>query len=147
MVTAEHSAGATRKEWGVLLGLVTVLCLEVLGWAVTRRTDLELRASLAAASGREAVGALHVLLNRGEAPSIDPAEVKSLLASDEPLLREMAMTSDVWRLAGRALQRDDLKRTADEGEAVRGRYYLKRHGQPVRRSALREYFRSLEPGQ
>jgi len=146
MVSFGNRTGATRTEWGILLGLVAVLGLEVVGWAVTRRTDQELRALVAASSGREAVGALHVLLNRGDAPSIDRSQVEGLLASDEPLLREMAMTSDVWRLAGRAAQREHLE-GADEAEAVRGRYYMKRHGQRVRRSALREYFRSLEPGE
>jgi len=147
MVTSGDSTGATRTERGVLLGLVAVLGLEFLGWAVTRQTDQELRTSLAVAAGSEVVAALHVLLNRGDAPSIDRSQVEGLLASDEPLLREVAMTSDVWRLAGRGAQREHLERAADEGEAVRGRYYLKRHGQRVRRSALREYFRSLEPGE
>lgn len=144
MATSGDSTGATRTEWGGLLGLVAILGLEILGWGLTRQTDHELRASLSAASSREAVAALHVLLNRGESPSIDRSQVEALLASDEPLLREMATTSDVWRLAGRAAQRDHLKQTNDEEERVRGRYYLKRHGQPVRRSALRAYFQSLE---
>lgn len=144
MATSGDSTGAVRSEWRVLLGLVAILGLEILGWAFTRQADQELQASLAAASGHETVAALHVLLNRGDAPSIAPAEVERLLASDEPLLREMAMTSDVWRLAGRVAQRAHLRQAKDAAEKTRSRYYLKRHGQAVRRSGLRDYFRSLE---
>jgi hypothetical protein len=85
-----------------------------------------------------------VLVNRGDAPALARGRAEALLASNDPLVREWAMTSDVWRLTGRAAQRNHLKQAAGEDEAVRGRYFLKWHGQPIRRAALRRYFRTLE---
>ena len=54
------------------------------------------------------------------------------------------MTSDVWRLGGRKVQRRYLAGLSDPGEQVRGRYYMKRFGRPIKRSFLRDYFHSLE---
>lgn len=133
-----------RTETALLLCLVAVLVVELTGWASTRRTDAELRDRLAAGPSAERVWGLHILLNRGANPSLERAEVERLLASDDPLLREMATTSDVWRLAGRSLQWEHLRRTAVAGEALRGRYYLKWHGQPVSRAFLRRYLGSLD---
>jgi hypothetical protein len=146
MAAAGDNPSVQRTEWILLLCLAAILGLEILGWGVARRTDRELGASIATAPPGEKAWSLHVLLNRGEGPAIDRAQVEELLASDQPLVREMAMTSDVWRLAGRAAQWEHLNRVAERGEAVRGRYYLKWHGQPVRRKFLRTYFRSLEAG-
>jgi hypothetical protein len=142
----ENEPRVSRTDQALLLCLVAVLGVELAGWAVTRRTDAELRARVAEGPPRERTWALHVLLNRGEPPSLERDEVAHLLGSDEPLLREMATTSDVWRLAGRSLQREHLASRAGAGEAIRGRYYLRWHGQPIRRAFLREYLRSLEAG-
>ena len=143
MQVVDRSGGA-RAELVVLAGLAVILGLEILGWHAAHQTERQLRESLAAGSPRQKAWALHVLLNRGESPAIDRAGIEALLSSEEGLLREMAMTSDVWRLGGREPQTRHLERHADRGESVRGRYYLKHLGQPIGRSALRRYFRSLE---
>jgi hypothetical protein len=96
---------------------------------------------------------MHIFLNRGKSPSISRTQVEELLASEEAIVREFAMTCDVWRLGDPELQRQHLEQIADRGESIRSRYYMKPMGwkdmkpplgRGVSRSELREYFRSLE---
>jgi hypothetical protein len=126
----------------VCLGALVVI--EVLAWQVAHRDDEELQRAVASGSAEEKVWALHIQLNRGEPQRLEHLFVENLLASNEALVRELAMTSDVRRLGRRSVQRRYLAESSDPGETLRGRYYMKRFGRPVKRSFIRDYFRSLE---
>jgi len=138
----------TRQTWRVdlllLVCLVAVLGIEVLAWQVAHRDDEELQRAVVSGSSREKVWALHIQLNRGEPQRLGHSFVEDLLSSNEALVRELAMTNDVRRLGGRSIQRRYLTESADSGETLRGRYYMKKFGRPIKRSFLRNYFRSLE---
>jgi len=144
----EMNLGDTRQRWGadllLLACLVALVGLEVFAWKIVHREEQELNRAAASGPAKERVWALHILLQRDEPPRRDQSFVEGLLASEEPLLREVAMTSTVRSRAGRRSQRQHLAASPDSGEALRGRYYMKRFGRPVKRSFLRDYFRSLE---
>jgi hypothetical protein len=138
----------TRQKWQadllLLVCLGALLIMEVLAWRVVHRGEEELQQAVASGSSAEKVWAYHVQLNRGEPQRLEHSFVEDLLASEEALVRELAMTSDVRRLSGRKVQRRYLAESSDPGENLRGRYYMKRFGRPVKRSFIRDYFRSLE---
>lgn len=128
----------------LLICLVAFAGIEVVAWRIVHRDEQELTRAAATGSAKERVWALHILLQRDDPPRRKDSFVEELLASEEALVRELAMTSTVRRRAGRGVQRRYLADLSDSEELVRGRYYMKRFGRPVKRSFLREYFRSLE---
>ncbi|MGB3565349.1 MAG: hypothetical protein WBH85_07815 [Thermoanaerobaculia bacterium] len=137
-----------RRRLGADLMLLVCLCalvgLEVFAWRVAHRDESELDRAAVSGSAEERVWALHILLNRGEPPQRDQSFVEGLVAAEEALVRELAMTSIVRRHVGRSVQRQVQAEISGPGELLRGRYYMKRHGRPIKRSFLRDYFRSLE---
>lgn len=138
----------TRETWRrdllLLVGLGALAVMEVLVWQVAHRGEEELQRAVVSGSGKEKVWALHIQLNRGEPEWLERPFVEDLLASEEALVREFAMTSDVRWLGGRKPQRRYLAASLDPGEKLRSRYYMKKFGRPIKRSSLRDYFRSLE---
>jgi hypothetical protein len=137
-----------RQRWRadllLLICLVFLVGIEVLAWWTTHRGELELERAAVSGTAEERVWALHILLQRDEPPRRDRSFVEGLLASEEPLVRELAMTSTVRRRGGRHAQKQHQAENTDPGEFLRGRYYMKRYGRPIKRSFLREYFRSLD---
>lgn len=133
-----------RADLLLLVCLVFLVGIEVLAWRTRHRGEEELERTAVSGTAEERVWALHILLQRDEPPRRDRSFVEELLASEEPLVRELAMTSTVRRRGGRHAQKQHQAKNDDPGEFVRGRYYMKRYGRPIKRSFLREYFRSLE---
>jgi hypothetical protein len=137
-----------RQWWGaeliLLICLVALAGLEVVAWQITHRGGQELDRAAVSGTAEERVWALHILLQRDEPARRYESFVEGLLASDEELVRELAMTSTVRQRAGRLVQRRYLAGSPDSGESLRGRYYMKRLGRPIDRSFLQSYFRSLE---
>jgi hypothetical protein len=136
-----------RRRWRadlvLLVGLLVLVGIELLAWRTSHRGEEELERAAVSGTAGERVWALHILLQRDEPPQRDRSFVEELLASEEPLVRELAMTNTVRRRAGRHVQRQHQATSTDPGERLRGRYYMKKNGRPIKRSFLRQYFRSL----
>lgn len=94
------------STWRPHLACLALISVMIVGWVVGHRSEEELRKSAASGSPRERIAALHALLNRPSArpgPATD-ALVEDLLTSEEPLLREYALSIDVCRLSERDAQ-------------------------------------------
>ena len=98
--------GGRRVELWAVATLAGMVALELGIAAAVHRTDEELQAALAAGAPRERAAAVHVLCNRDDPVGVGPAD---LLASGEPLLRELAFTTTVTRLRGHAAQAEYLR--------------------------------------
>jgi len=96
-------------ERRALVVLLAVLAVEIVAAVLLHRDGPELRADAGSGGVRDRVGAIHVLMNRRAGPPVDDAFVRDLLASSEPLLRELAYTPPVTRRAGLRMQGEALR--------------------------------------
>jgi len=85
------------RTWGLVLGLVAVLALELGLFLGLRRGTAELEQSFAAGSPLERITALHVLRHRDRPLVLDRELVEQLLASSDSLMAEFLMVEGVVR--------------------------------------------------
>lgn len=127
-----------------LAALLALIGLELLVGAFTHRTEAQLERAARASTGgapadvlRERMAAMHVLANR-DAPRVYGAEtVRELLASEEPVLREFAMTYLFSRADGAQVQRD---RYDAQPEDLRLGFYFRHQKLPMHRDKVSRYF-------
>ena len=121
----------------ILVLLLMVLALEVALGFLAHRSQEDLVHDALTAPPRQRAYAMHVLANRDQPEIYDAQDVRRLMADEEALLRELAMTYDFARSDGAALQREILD-TQEVGERTR---FFKRHQKlPMRRRHIRAYF-------
>lgn len=127
-----------RSTRTILVALVALIAVEVLFGMLTHRSREQLEAALAAPEdARERMWALHVLANRDD-PVIHTAEdVRSLLASGDPVLREFAMTYDFARADGAELQWEIHDQQPEE---VRMGFFVRHQSLPMHRPKVGIYF-------
>ena len=106
------------RDWR-LHGLLACFCLVQLGtWLVTHRTPDELEASWQGGPSASRVAAAHVLASRLPDRTREERLLPSpgeLLAHPDPLLRSLAFSSDVCKLASPRPQLEAIAAAAREG--------------------------------
>ena len=107
--------------------LVLGLCLECALAASRHRTDHQVRRDLESGTPAEKVCALYLLTNRDLPQAAEPQFVRSLLASEETLIREWTMTSNFTRLGRPTAQRQYLNAIGESPEGIRCRFLFS-HG-------------------
>ena len=112
-----------RKGFGlhVLLLIVAAAELAAAGWSY--RDDAEVDRLLETGSSREKAYALHVLANRGR-PRFQKQQVQATLMHDDPLVRELMMTSNMMRYRKEPIRRRAMSRWQNQAARTRGAFLL-----------------------
>jgi len=123
--SAAEGESAVPRRWAFLTVLTLAILAEGIFAVFAHRSDEELTATARSGSPRDRVYALYVLSRRNTPRAYDASDVRALLMSKDPLVREWAMTSHVRALSdGTGMQRARLARIRDPSEAARSRFLL-----------------------
>ena len=112
-----------RKGFGVHVLLLIIASAELAAARWSYRNDAEIDRLLESGSSPEKAYALHVLANRGR-PRFHKDQVPAMLMHDDPLVREMMMTSNMMRYRKEPIRRMAMRRWPDQAARTRAAFLL-----------------------
>ena len=89
----------------------------------SERDGAEVDRLLETGASREKAYALHVLANRGR-PRFQKQQVQAMLMHDDPLVRELMMTSNMMRYRKEPIRRRAMSRWQNQAARTRGAFLL-----------------------
>ncbi len=112
-----------RGYWLHLL-LLIVLAMQVVSARRSHKTDADIDAMVESGDPHEKVLGLHLKASRGD-PRFTRNDVVPMLRSDEPLVRELMMTSNMMRFRNVRIRLREMESWSDSAVLQRSRFLLR----------------------
>ena len=135
------------RDYGVHAALLAVVVLSMLQARLRFHGDAELEAMIASEDPRVQVHALHTKACR-KGSALSEAEVLSMLRSDEPLVRELAMIPTLMRHGTRSLREAEISKLRERRARRRARFLLNHrigNFDPMSLAELEEFLKGPVP--